>query len=146
MKKQAIFISVLVMALMSGCSSQGKSADAAQSRDVPQEKEKISLDNANFPISIANLLEMFKAYDFYDSLKVVSVNDDQLSSLESSDSTLYLVESPAAGSENADTGQTERSDLLLGKRYHYEGMIIVYNGQDEEIIKALDEKLNERQQ
>ena len=62
------FLFFCVFLLSAGCGSQPENAATASEYSVKSQAE-ISVSNDGFPISISNLLDRFKTYDFYETLK-----------------------------------------------------------------------------
>ena len=132
-----LFLTLLLFCaflLSAGCGSRPK--DAAAASDYAQKSaEEISVSNDGFPISISNLLDRFKSYDFYDTLNLETVNADEIDSLAVSESTLYIVE----GAEETP----EKTELDIScPVYHYDQLTIIYTGSNEAIVQALSEQLN----
>ncbi|MCH1941302.1 hypothetical protein [Holdemania massiliensis] len=134
MKRSVLpFLFFCMFILNAGCGSQPKNVALASDYTVKQETE-ISINNDGFPISISSLLDRFKSYSFYEMLNVETIDADQLGSLSISDSTLYIIE-----------GQAEaREERILDTDYHiyyYDQLMIIYYGENQDILQALNEQL-----
>ena len=91
MKRSVLpFLFFCVFLISAGCGSQPKNA-VATDYSVKSQAE-ISVSNDGFPISISNLLDRFKSYDFYETLNLETISAEQIGSLAASDATLYIVE------------------------------------------------------
>ena len=127
------FLFFCVFLLSAGCGSQPENAATASEYSVKSQAE-ISVSNDGFPISISNLLDRFKTYDFYETLNLETVSAEQIGSLAESDATLYIVEGSAE----------VREEKVLDTDYHiyyYDQLMIVYNGANDVILQALNEQL-----
>ncbi len=134
MKRSVLpFLFFCVFLISAGCSSQPKNA-VATDYSVKSQAE-ISVSNDGFPISISNLLDRFKTYDFYETLNLETISAEQIGSLTASDATLYIVDgAPEVHEEKQlDTGYPV---------YYYDQLTIIYTGSNEAILQALDEQLN----
>ena len=134
MKRSVLpFLFFCVFLISAGCGSQPKNA-VATDYSVKFQAE-ISVSNDGFPISISNLLDRFKSYDFYETLNLETISAEQIGSLAASDATLYIVEGSAEALE----------EKVLDTHYHiyyYDQLMIIYNGANDVILQALNEQLN----
>ncbi len=121
--------------LLSGCGVN--SAADAQPQAAVQDDRQVRVSNASFPIAISGLLELFSEDEFYPELEICTVTEPQ-SALPESETTLYVIEEQPEVQAEASAETT-----AYPHTYTYEGLTVIYNGQDQRIIEALQQKLGQ---